>query len=136
MHVTHGQDEAMALTDIMVVIDGRERLIEASPPQAVFKEQQSHFMRARFIGGHNSLRPTCWASAAARWRCKSTGQAFHAAGDGEVGFTRGRRGAGRIPGNLGAGPSSRLPVARNVEVLLDERGLRRGTGNGRANRSI
>jgi putative spermidine/putrescine transport system ATP-binding protein len=53
IHVTHSQDEAMALADeIIVMNDGR--IEQAAPPQAVFNEPKTEFV-ARFIGGHNVL---------------------------------------------------------------------------------
>jgi putative spermidine/putrescine transport system ATP-binding protein len=51
IHVTHGQDEAMALADIMVVMNGG-RIVQAGPPRAVFNEPET-----------------------ARWRCAPTGRA-------------------------------------------------------------
>jgi putative spermidine/putrescine transport system ATP-binding protein len=53
IHVTHGQDEAMALADLMVVMDGG-RIRQAGPPRDVFERPNSSFV-ARFIGGHNVL---------------------------------------------------------------------------------
>jgi putative spermidine/putrescine transport system ATP-binding protein len=53
IHVTHSQDEAMALADeIIVMNDGR--IEQAAAPQAVFNEPKTEFV-ARFIGGHNVL---------------------------------------------------------------------------------
>jgi len=53
IHVTHSQEEAMALADLMVVMeDGHIR--QAGSPRAVFEEPASAFI-ARFIGGHNVL---------------------------------------------------------------------------------
>jgi putative spermidine/putrescine transport system ATP-binding protein len=53
IHVTHSQEEAMALADLMVVMeDGHIR--QAGTPRAVFEEPASAFI-ARFIGGHNVL---------------------------------------------------------------------------------
>jgi len=53
IHVTHSQDEAMAMADLMVVMeDGRIR--QAGPPREVFEQPTSAFV-ARFIGGHNVL---------------------------------------------------------------------------------
>jgi putative spermidine/putrescine transport system ATP-binding protein len=53
IHVTHSQDEAMALADLMVVMeDGHIR--QAGSPRSVFEEPASAFI-ARFIGGHNVL---------------------------------------------------------------------------------
>ena len=53
IHVTHSQEEAMALADLMVVMeDGHIR--QAGAPRTVFEEPASAFI-ARFIGGHNVL---------------------------------------------------------------------------------
>jgi putative spermidine/putrescine transport system ATP-binding protein len=53
IHVTHSQEEAMALADLMVVMeDGQIR--QAGDPRAVFERPESAFV-ARFIGGHNIL---------------------------------------------------------------------------------
>ncbi len=53
IHVTHSQDEAMAMADTMVVMeDGQIR--QAGPPREVFEHPASAFV-ARFIGGHNVL---------------------------------------------------------------------------------
>ncbi|WP_456316270.1 ABC transporter ATP-binding protein [Teichococcus wenyumeiae] len=54
IHVTHGQDEAMALSDIAVVMNGG-RIAQAAHPREVFEKPASAFV-ARFIGGHNVLR--------------------------------------------------------------------------------
>jgi putative spermidine/putrescine transport system ATP-binding protein len=51
IHVTHSQDEAMALADLMVVMnDGRIR--QSGSPRQIFEKPESAFI-ARFIGGHN-----------------------------------------------------------------------------------
>lgn len=53
IHVTHSQEEAMALADMMVVMnDGR--ICQAGTPREVFDSPVSPFI-ARFIGGHNVL---------------------------------------------------------------------------------
>jgi putative spermidine/putrescine transport system ATP-binding protein len=53
IHVTHSQDEAMAMADVMVVMeDGMIR--QSGPPRDVFERPASAFI-ARFIGGHNVL---------------------------------------------------------------------------------
>jgi putative spermidine/putrescine transport system ATP-binding protein len=51
VHVTHAQDEAMALADLMVVMDGG-RICQTGSPSEVFERPVSAFV-ARFIGGHN-----------------------------------------------------------------------------------
>ncbi|KQT43008.1 hypothetical protein ASG43_15850 [Aureimonas sp. Leaf454] len=51
LHVTHGQDEAMALADLVVIMkDGR--IEQAGSPQDVFHRPATAFV-ARFMGGHN-----------------------------------------------------------------------------------
>jgi putative spermidine/putrescine transport system ATP-binding protein len=53
IHVTHGQDEAMALADLMVVmLDGR--IEQAGSPREIFDRPATAFI-ARFMGGHNVL---------------------------------------------------------------------------------
>ncbi|MFC4166624.1 ABC transporter ATP-binding protein [Teichococcus aestuarii] len=53
IHVTHGQEEAMALSDIAVVMD-HGRIAQAAHPREIFEKPASAFV-ARFIGGHNVL---------------------------------------------------------------------------------
>ncbi len=53
IHVTHSQEEAMALADLVVVMDGG-RIQQAAPPREVFDRPAAAFV-ARFIGGHNVL---------------------------------------------------------------------------------
>jgi len=51
IHVTHGQDEALALSDYVVLMkDGK--IAQAGSAQDIFKTPKSEFV-ARFIGGHN-----------------------------------------------------------------------------------
>ncbi len=53
IHVTHSQDEALALADLVVVMnDGR--IAQAGTPRAVFNRPADPFV-ARFMGGHNVL---------------------------------------------------------------------------------
>jgi len=53
IHVTHGQDEALALADeILVMKDGR--IDQAGPAREVFNAPRTEFV-ARFIGGHNVI---------------------------------------------------------------------------------
>ena len=68
IHVTHSQDEAMALADQMVVMeDGHIR--QAGPPRDVFERPASTFI-ARFIGGHNVLNGTAGPIAIRADRCR------------------------------------------------------------------
>jgi putative spermidine/putrescine transport system ATP-binding protein len=51
VHVTHSQEEAMALADLIVVMnDGR--IEQAAPPREVFERPATAFV-ARFMGDHN-----------------------------------------------------------------------------------
>ncbi|WP_421997682.1 ABC transporter ATP-binding protein [Reyranella sp.] len=53
VHVTHSQDEAMALADLVVVMN-QGRIEQAATAREVFNKPASAFV-ARFIGGHNVL---------------------------------------------------------------------------------
>jgi putative spermidine/putrescine transport system ATP-binding protein len=53
IHVTHSQDEAMAMADLMVVMD-HGHIRQAGPPREVFERPRSPFI-AKFIGSHNVL---------------------------------------------------------------------------------
>ena len=53
IHVTHSQDEAMAMADLMVVMEDGE-IRQFGPPRDVFERPANAFI-ARFIGGHNVL---------------------------------------------------------------------------------
>ena len=53
VHVTHSQDEAMALADLIVIMNNG-RIEQAGTPRQVFNEPKTEFV-ARFMGGHNVL---------------------------------------------------------------------------------
>ena len=53
VHVTHGQDEAMALADLIVVMN-QGRIEQRGSARDVFLKPATEFV-ARFIGGHNVL---------------------------------------------------------------------------------
>jgi putative spermidine/putrescine transport system ATP-binding protein len=53
VHVTHGQDEALALADEIVVMNNAV-IEQAGPAREVFNAPRTEFV-ARFIGGHNVL---------------------------------------------------------------------------------
>ncbi len=53
VHVTHSQEEAMALSDLVVVMN-RGRIEQAAHPRDVFNRPSTAFV-ARFIGGHNVI---------------------------------------------------------------------------------
>jgi putative spermidine/putrescine transport system ATP-binding protein len=71
IHVTHSQDEAMAMADLMVVMeDGRIR--QAGAPREVFERPVNAFI-ARFIGGHNVLPSDRGLIAVRADRCRLGG---------------------------------------------------------------
>ncbi|HXL31122.1 MAG TPA: ABC transporter ATP-binding protein, partial [Bradyrhizobium sp.] len=51
IHVTHGQDEAMALADIVVLMNGG-RIEQQGSPREIYNHPRTEFT-AKFIGGHN-----------------------------------------------------------------------------------
>jgi putative spermidine/putrescine transport system ATP-binding protein len=53
IHVTHGQDEAMALADIVVLMNGG-RIEQLGSPREIFNYPKTEFT-AKFIGGHNVI---------------------------------------------------------------------------------
>jgi putative spermidine/putrescine transport system ATP-binding protein len=53
LHVTHSQEEAMALADLLVVMESGH-IRQSGTPREVFERPSSEFI-ARFIGGHNVL---------------------------------------------------------------------------------
>jgi putative spermidine/putrescine transport system ATP-binding protein len=53
VHVTHSQDEALALSDVMVVMNGG-KIMQAGAARDVFEKPANAFV-AKFIGGHNII---------------------------------------------------------------------------------
>jgi len=53
VHVTHGQDEALALADLVVVMN-KGRIEQSGSPREVFEKPATEFV-ARFLGGHNVI---------------------------------------------------------------------------------
>jgi putative spermidine/putrescine transport system ATP-binding protein len=53
IHVTHGQDEAMALADIVVLMNGGQ-IEQQGSPREIFNHPRTEFT-AKFIGGHNVI---------------------------------------------------------------------------------
>jgi putative spermidine/putrescine transport system ATP-binding protein len=51
IHVTHSQEEALALADLVVVMD-RGRIAQMGTPHEIYSRPRTTFV-ARFIGGHN-----------------------------------------------------------------------------------
>jgi len=98
IHVTHSQDEAMALADLVVVMN-QGRIEQAGTAREVFNKPASAFV-AKFIGGHNVI-----PAAVARTK-----------GEGEFVAIR----ADRIvlqPGTAPVDATSLSGVTRSVEYL-------------------
>ncbi|MBP1806295.1 ABC transporter ATP-binding protein [Rubellimicrobium aerolatum] len=53
IHVTHGQDEALALADEIVLMNDA-RIEQAGPAREIFNAPRTEFV-ARFMGGHNVI---------------------------------------------------------------------------------
>lgn len=53
VHVTHSQEEAMGLADLVVVMN-QGRIEQAGPPREIFDAPRTEFV-ARFIGNHNVI---------------------------------------------------------------------------------
>ncbi len=104
IHVTHSQDEAMALADVVVVMNGG-RIEQTGSPREVFNRPASAFV-ARFIGGHNVL-----PSAVARAPVDPRG------GEGAFVAIRADRMTVQPGTALQADASSLSGVARSVEYL-------------------
>jgi putative spermidine/putrescine transport system ATP-binding protein len=60
IHVTHSQEEALAVADLVIVMNGG-RIEQADPARVIFDRPATAFV-ARFIGGHNVLRCTVEAA--------------------------------------------------------------------------
>jgi len=76
IHVTHSQDEAMALADMIVVMNGG-RIEQSGSPRDVFNAPRTAFV-AQFIGGHNVIAAdggTKIAVRADRMTLRPTGRA-------------------------------------------------------------
>jgi putative spermidine/putrescine transport system ATP-binding protein len=64
VHVTHSQEEAMALADLVVVMN-QGRIEQTGSPHALFNAPRTEFV-ARFIGGHNVVPDPAGGLAAVR----------------------------------------------------------------------
>jgi putative spermidine/putrescine transport system ATP-binding protein len=71
IHVTHSQDEAMAMADLMVVMEEGE-IRQSGPPRDIFERPANAFI-ARFIGGHNVLPTERGLIAIRADRCRLAG---------------------------------------------------------------
>ncbi|MFI5011098.1 MAG: ABC transporter ATP-binding protein [Hyphomicrobiales bacterium] len=76
VHVTHSQDEAMAIADMLVIMNAG-RIEQIGAPREVFNAPKTEFV-ARFIGGHNVL-PTPAGTIAVRADRITVGRAANGA---------------------------------------------------------
>jgi putative spermidine/putrescine transport system ATP-binding protein len=91
IHVTHSQEEAMALADTMVVMN--QGLIEqVGSPHEIYNAPATEFI-ARFMGGHNVI-----ATATGKIAVRNDHMQIASAGDGGIG--KPRVGAPGIPGTI------------------------------------
>ena len=69
VHVTHSQEEAMALADLVVVMS-HGHIEQRGTPHEVFNRPRTEFV-ARFLGGHNVFKRTAGSSPCAPTVCAS-----------------------------------------------------------------
>ena len=89
VHVTHSQQEAMAVADTVVVMD-HGRIEQAGPPRTIYNAPATSFV-ARFIGGHNVLEGDLAPAPAGGFRLHVNGGGVVAGAGGAA--ARGRRAA-------------------------------------------
>ena len=122
IQVTHGQDEAMALADIVVLMNGG-RIEQHGTPREIFHHPRTEFA-AKFIGGHNVIAAGGKPSPFAR-----TGSAEAAGRSRQRSVARRHRQRNRIPGHLCrrlALPPMAAPISRpNSPTAFDAHQLRR-----------
>jgi len=68
VHVTHSQEEALALSDVMVVMN-QGKIMQAGSARDVFEKPANAFV-ARFIGGHNVVKTERGQVAVRADRCR------------------------------------------------------------------
>ncbi len=74
IHVTHSQDEALALSDIIVVMNEGE-IEQSDKPDVIFNQPVNEFV-AKFVGGHNVI-----SSAGGKYSLRMDKTFFSAADD-------------------------------------------------------
>lgn len=108
VHVTHSQEEAMALADLIVVMNGG-RIEQVGSPREVFNAPSSLFV-ARFIGGHNVIEDAGGAVAVRNDLVRLVDPAEP--GDGEI------RRSGRVAGIEFQGSVVRVTVSAEADLEL------------------
>jgi putative spermidine/putrescine transport system ATP-binding protein len=102
VHVTHSQDEAMALADLVVVMEAGH-IRQAGPAREIFERPRTAFV-ARFIGGHNIVQTPGGRVAVRVDRCR-----LASAGD-QPGLS------GRVSNVEYLGPTVRVSVAAGDDL--------------------
>ncbi|WP_370285199.1 ABC transporter ATP-binding protein [Pseudooceanicola nanhaiensis] len=82
VHVTHSQEEAMALSDMMVVMNDA-KIMQAAPAREIFETPENAFV-AKFIGGHNVLVSEGRAVSVRADRCRIGAQPGMRTANGEI----------------------------------------------------
>jgi putative spermidine/putrescine transport system ATP-binding protein len=108
VHVTHSQDEAMALADLVVVMEAGH-IRQAATAREMFEKPNTSFV-ARFIGGHNVVSTPVGNIAVRADRCR-----LGSANDGQTSLS------GRASNVEYLGPMVRVSVA--AETGLDAAAL-------------
>jgi putative spermidine/putrescine transport system ATP-binding protein len=83
IHVTHSQEEALALSDLIVVMDAG-RVEQAGSAREIFEAPRSAFV-ARFIGGHNVVTGRVVAQSSGIAVLRSDAGEFHVPGAAPLG---------------------------------------------------
>ncbi len=127
IHVTHGQDEALALADEIVVMNNA-KIEQAGPARDVFNAPRTEFV-ARFMGGHNvvALPQGRFALRCDEIRLDPAGQGGRGAGGGISGRACGADPAGRRRSGA-RGPDPRGDLLRATEKPGRVRAPRLGRG--------
>jgi putative spermidine/putrescine transport system ATP-binding protein len=116
IHVTHSQEEALALADMIVVMDGGQ-VQQAGPAREIFEAPRSAFV-ARFIGGHNVVAGQVVALADGHAVLRSAAGEFRVAGHAPIGAEAAvavRSDKVRLAGNGDDGGGSLRGRVANIE---------------------
>jgi putative spermidine/putrescine transport system ATP-binding protein len=115
VHVTHSQDEALALADLVIVMN-EGHIEQTAPARTIFDRPETAFV-ARFIGGHNVVRCTVEAADAKGARL------------------RGPQGIAIQTARPGLSPGAKIHIAIRSDRMLMNRAAQRlkavGAGNDR-----
>ena len=104
IHVTHGQDEALALADLVVVMN-KGRIEQIAAPRELFEKPATESI-ARFLGGHNVIETPLGPVAVRADR---------------ITLRRNVNGAGAMTRAHRSGARDRIPRAQ-IQVALDHPG--------------